>query len=219
MKDYIFFDLDGTLTDSKEGLFNGLRKALLAFNIEKSDEELMPFLGPSLWDSLPEYAGLNGEECRKAVEIYREYYFSKGIFENKLYPGIENLLEKLKKSGRHMSVATGKPQEQAEIVTDYFKITGYFDGVFGTSYDQTLSKKEQVIRLAMENLSLNEKDCSRIIMVGDRKNDIIGAHKNNIEVCTVLYGYGNIKEFEENKADYICDSVLDLQELLLHPAL
>lgn len=219
MKDYVFLDLDGTLTDSEPGIYESLRVMLSHFGITKSDAELKPFLGPALWDSCPKYLGFNHEQTEEAIAVYREHYNKIGIYNNKVYPGIYDLLDTLKNNGKHLVLATGKPDLQAQIVCDHFNLTPYFEFLGGSTFDVSRSKKYQVIAYALEQLGLNDKDKEKIIMVGDRENDIDGAHKNGIKVCAVLYGYGNLHEFKEAGADYICNTVQDLKELLLSPDL
>lgn len=219
MRDYIFFDLDGTLTDSQNGIKESLRITLDHYGIQKTDEELIPFLGPALWDSLPKYAGFKPEDVAPAVEIFRKHYFEKGIYNNRVYEGVVELLEKLKANGKHIVLATGKPEVQAKVVLNHFDLMKYFEFVGGSTLDPSRSKKGQVIDYAIKNLNLSESDKSRIIMVGDRDNDINGAHENGLECIAVLYGYGNQKEFENAGADYICETVEDLGELLLHRSL
>ncbi len=212
---YIFFDLDGTLTDSQPGIYESLRVMLNHFGIEKTDEELKPFLGPALWDSLPKYCGFNHEQCVEAVEVFRKHYFSTGIFNNSVYDGIPELLESLKAAGKTLVLATGKPVEQAEIVINHFGLGKYFDFIGGSTLDKSRSKKGQVIAYAIEQMKLTETDRGSIIMVGDRDNDIDGAHENGLEVVAVLYGYGSRPEFEKAGADYVVGSVGELGAFLL----
>ncbi len=219
MKDYIFFDLDGTLTDSRPGIFESLQEVFSHFGIKKTEKEMMQFLGPALWDSLPKYCGFSHEQCVEAVEIFRKSYAEKGIFNNKVYDGIVPLLEKLKSEKKHIVLATGKPEPQANVVLNHFDLRKYFDFVGGSSLDKTRCRKVQVIDYALKNCGLSEEDKGRIIMVGDRDNDINGAHENGIKVVAVLYGYGSKEESEQSGADYICESVKDLQEFLLNPKL
>lgn len=214
-RQYIFFDLDGTLTDSQPGIYESLRVMLNHFGIEKTDEELKPFLGPALWDSLPKYCGFNHEQCVEAVEVFRKHYFSTGIFNNSVYDGIPELLENLKAAGKTLVLATGKPVEQAEIVINHFGLGKYFDFIGGSTLDKSRSKKGQVIAYAMEQMKLTESDRGSIIMVGDRDNDIDGAHENGLEVVAVLYGYGSRPEFEKAGADYVVGSVGELGAFLL----
>lgn len=215
MKNYIFFDLDGTLTDSQPGIYDSLRVMLGHFGIEKTDEELIPFIGPALWESLPKYCGFSHEMCLEAVKVFREHYTTAGIYNNRLYDGVVEMLETLKAAGKHIILATGKPEEQACTVVNHFGIAKYFEFLGGSSLDHSRCKKGQVIAHAMKNLGLSEKDCSRIIMVGDRENDINGAYQNGLEVCAVLYGYGSREEFESHGADYIVETVSDLTNFLL----
>lgn len=214
-RQYIFFDLDGTLTDSQPGIYESLRIMLNHFGIEKTDEELKPFLGPALWDSLPKYCGFTHEKCVEAVEVFRKHYFSTGIYNNSVYEGIPEVLESLKAAGKNLVLATGKPVEQAEIVINHFGLGKYFDFIGGSTLDKSRSKKGQVIAYAMEQMKLTESDRGSIIMVGDRDNDINGAHENGLEVAAVLYGYGSRPEFEKAGADYIVDTVAELGKFLL----
>ena len=214
-RQYIFFDLDGTLTDSQPGIYESLRILLNHFGIEKTDEELKPFLGPALWDSLPKYCGFTHEKCVEAVEVFRKHYFSTGIYNNSVYEGIPEVLESLKAAGKNLVLATGKPVEQAEIVINHFGLGKYFDFIGGSTLDKSRSKKGQVIAYAMEQMKFTETDRSKIIMVGDRDNDINGAHENGLEVAAVLYGYGSRPEFEKAGADYIVDTVVSLGKFLL----
>jgi len=214
-RQYIFFDLDGTLTDSQPGIYESLRIMLNHFGIEKTDEELKPFLGPALWDSLPKYCGFTHEKCVEAVEVFRKHYFSTGIYNNSVYEGIPEVLESLKAAGKNLVLATGKPVEQAEIVINHFGLGKYFDFIGGSTLDKSRSKKGQVIAYAMEQMKFTETDRSKIIMVGDRDNDINGAHENGLEVAAVLYGYGSRPEFEKAGADYIVDTVVSLGKFLL----
>lgn len=213
-EEYIFFDLDGTLTDSQPGIYDSLRIMLAHFGIKKTDEELKPFLGPALWDSLPMYCAFTHEQCEEAVEVFREHYFNIGIYNNRVYDGIIPLLEELKAAGKKLVIATGKPTEQAEIVVDHFNLAKYFDFVAGSSLDTSRSKKGQVIAYALQNLNLGEENRRHILMVGDRKNDIDGAHENGLKVAAVLYGYGNREEFENAGADFILDDVAELKNFL-----
>ena len=217
MYDYIFFDLDGTLTDSQDGIFAALHVMLAHFGLSRTNEELKPFLGPSLWDSCPKYLGFTHDQCAEAIEVFREFYNREGIFINRVYDGIIPLLQKLKAAKKHLVLATGKPDEQANVVMTHFKLAPYFDFIGGSTLDTSRSRKADVIAYAMQNCGLTTADAKagRILMVGDRENDINGAHQNGIPCAAVLYGYGSRPEFEAHHADYICPSVHDLERLLL----
>ncbi len=213
MKDYIFFDLDGTLTDSQEGILNSLRYTLKFYGIEYPDEKLKTFIGPPILETFKKL-GFTGEKGRECVKKYREYFAKKGIFENRVYDGMENLLKELKNSGRHLAIATSKPEEYAVRIAEHFGIAKYFDCICGCNMDETRSDKAEVIAYALESCSLHKDDTGRVLMVGDRYIDIEGAHKNSICAAAVLYGYGSRKEFEEYGADYIAATVNELQALI-----
>ena len=136
MKDYIFFDLDGTLTDSQEGILNSLRYTLEFYGVEYSDERLKTFIGPPIVETFKKL-GFLGEKAMESVKVYRKYFAQKGIFENRVYDGIENLLKNLKNSGRHLAVATSKPEEYAIRIAEYFGIAKYFDCICGCNMDET----------------------------------------------------------------------------------
>ncbi len=213
MKDYIFFDLDGTLTDSQEGILNSLRYTLEFYGVEYSDERLKTFIGPPIVETFKKL-GFLGEKAMESVKVYRKYFAQKGIFENRVYDGIENLLKNLKNSGRHLAVATSKPEEYAIRIAEHFGIAKYFDCICGCNMDETRSDKAEVIEYALDSCRLHTEDTERVLMVGDRYTDIEGAHKNSICAAAVLYGYGSRKEFEEFGTDYIVETVSGLQDLI-----
>ena len=202
MYKYVLFDLDGTVTDSALGIKNSVIYALERFEIKARPEELDPFIGPPLVDSFMEYYGFSEEDANKAVEYYREFFSVTGIYQNELYDGVIGTLDKLKKNGVKIALATSKPKKFAETILKYHKIEQYFDVICGATLDGKLSKKGDIVRLALEALGA---DKSRAIMVGDRKHDIIGAHENGIPCLAVLYGYGSKEEFQEHGADFISD--------------
>lgn len=210
MKDYIFFDLDGTLTDSQEGILNSLRISLALFDIKKTDEQMRVLIGPPLMETFRKTLGLSSEQAEKAADAFHTYYEEKGIFENRVYDGIPTVLESLKKSGKHLAVATSKPELTSIRILEHFNLAPYFDFICGSNMDETRSNKADVIAYTMHKFDLTEKDAAKIIMVGDRNNDIIGAHQNGIEAVGVLYGYGTKAELEKSGANYIVESVEDL---------
>ena len=209
MYDYLLFDLDGTLTDPAEGITNSVTHALKKWNIEVSDKkELYCFIGPPLSASFKKYYGFSEEDALKCVEYYRDYFRDKGIFENKVYVGIPELLKKLKGSGKTLVLATSKPEKFAKVILDHFDLAKYFDFVAGASMDESRNKKEDVIRYA---LSLAEiSDVSKAVMIGDREQDILGAKINGLESIGVLYGYGDIAEHTAAGATYIAEKVDDI---------
>jgi len=216
MKKYtnILFDLDGTLTDPKIGITKSVAYALKSFGIEVKDlDSLCKFIGPPLRVSFREYYGFCEDDCIKAIVKYREYFRETGLFENKVYPGIENLLKNLKQSGRKLFVATSKPTVFAVRILEHFNLLQYFDYVAGSELDGSRDSKSDVIKFALQKNGLT--DLTNVIMVGDREHDVMGAKENNIDVVGVLYGYGDRVELEKAGADYIVETVEALNELLM----
>ncbi|WP_407425236.1 HAD family hydrolase [Treponema sp.] len=203
--EYLFFDLDGTLTESAPGIMNSARYALSYYGItDVPDSALRKFIGPPLMESFKDLFGFSEEKAREAMKKYREYFADKGLFENSVYEGIPETLEKLKSSGKHLYVATSKPEIYMKQILDKFDLTQYFDFAGGSDVEETRSEKAMVIEYVIrENKLERELQNGKILMIGDRKHDIIGAHKNNIPCCACLWGYGNREEFSEFKADFV----------------
>ena len=209
----ILFDLDGTLTDPGLGITNSVAYALKKRNIEVSDRtELYKFIGPPLLDSFSQFYGFSQDECMTAIEDYREYFKDKGIYENEIYEGIEEILEALKSSGKSIILATSKPEEFAIRILEYFKIDNYFDFVAGATMDGVRNKKADVINYAEEQIGVT--DLSKVVMIGDRKYDILGAAQAGIDSIGVLYGYGDYQELKDSNATYIVENVEDILPLI-----
>lgn len=190
---YIFFDLDGTISDSGPGIIKSAAYALEKFGIIETDEKkLGRFVGPALIDSFQEFYGLTEEQARQGVIYYRERYKPIGLYENTVYPGIEELLKRLKADGYMIVVATSKPEVMAVDVLKYFKLADYFDLIAGATLDETRLKKSQVLEYAIEKCGIT--DTSEILMVGDRNFDVLGAAAFDIKCLGVLYGYGSEEE-------------------------
>lgn len=212
---YVFFDLDGTITDPGIGITNGVMYSLKHYGIKlPAREELYKFIGPPILESYQKYYGFSKEKSVEALGVYREYYSEKGVYENQLYPGIEEMLDALKKSGKKIVLATSKPEYYAKIILEYFHLTKYFMFIGGSDMEEKVRPgKVDVIRYDLEQCSIT--DLSEVVMVGDREHDIWGAKKLGIDSIGVLYGYGSRKELEEAGADYVIDSVKDLEHLLV----
>ncbi len=209
MYEYVFFDLDGTLTDPFIGITSSVKYALNKFGIEVKDlKDLAIFIGPPLYDSFTKFYHMSDEEAKIAIKYYRERYEVTGWMENYVYEGIYTLLETLKNKGYKLVVATSKPENTTNFILKHFDLLKYFDFVAGATLDGTRIHKDQVIKHAID--SLNILDTSKVIMVGDRKFDVLGAKEYNIETIAVEYGYGNKKEFIESGAKYIVKNVLDI---------
>lgn len=206
---YVFFDLDGTLTDAGMGITNSVAYSLKKNGIEPPPrEELYKFVGPPLVDSYMKYYGFSADEAHGAVEDYREYFRDRGIFENEVYEGIYDLLSSLKESGRRLVLATSKPEPFAKTILAHFGLDKYFYFVAGALMDETRTKKGDVIRYALE--CCGDPDPKTVVMVGDREHDILGAKENNIRSIGVLYGYGSLEEFSNAGADCIAKSPFDV---------
>ncbi|MCD7796917.1 MAG: HAD-IA family hydrolase [Clostridiales bacterium] len=209
-----FFDLDGTLTDSSPGIINSIIYALNKYGIAvENTDTLKPFLGPPLHESFKNFYDFDEEKAMQATHFYREYFSDKGIFENELYDGTVELLKLLKENGKALILATSKPQKFTDAIMFHFDITKYFDVIAGSNLDGTRSKKAEVIEYALTQSKT--ADLSKCVMIGDRKEDIIGAKKAGIDSIGVLYGYGDYDELNNEAPQYIAKSVENLKTLLL----
>lgn len=210
---FILFDLDGTLTDSGPGITNSVMYALGRFGISVEDHsELYRFIGPPLLSSFKEFYGFDDSTAKKAVEYYREYYSDKGIFENTVYNGIPELLKQISGSGRKSALATSKPEKFAVQILDHFGLSQYFSNITGASMTEARTEKTELISIALS--SLNIKDKSSAVMIGDRRFDIYGAAANDIASIGVLYGYGSHKELTDAGADFIAETPQKIAELI-----
>lgn len=215
MKNYdvILFDLDGTLTDSSQGIINSVKYALKKYDIVAEDTTIIrKFLGPPLHESFKEYYGFNDDKAMEAVSFYREYFSTKGILENRVYNGITNLLEHLVNSGKSLIVATSKPQKFTDKIMEHFKLAEYFVFIAGSNMDGTRSKKADVIEYALQQCKIT--DNSKVVMVGDRMHDIIGAKAVGIDSIGVEYGYGDYDELNNAGATYIAKTVDELKSII-----
>ena len=216
MKDckYILFDLDGTLTDPEEGITKSVEKALNYFGVfVESRKELLGFIGPPLVDSFMKYFSFSEEQALLAVEKYREYFSVKGLFENRKYEGVDELLEALKNKGKILILATSKPHIYAEKIMDHFDMSKYFHRIVGPELDGTLNHKHEVIEHIIKTEPI--EDLSSAVMIGDRKMDIEGAHKNGIRAIGLTYSFGSREEHEKAGADKIIDSIDELYDILI----
>lgn len=210
----ILFDLDGTLTDPKIGITKSVQYALVKFGIEEPDlDKLIPFIGPPLVESFQEFYSLNEEQAQAAVRYYREYFAKTGMYENAVYPGIIELLAELKSAGKELIVATSKPTVFSEQIIEHFGLTQFFKAIVGSNLDGSRIHKDEVIAFALQDLTGTIYDS--VIMVGDRKHDIIGAQKNGIASIGVTYGYGTQEELTQAKPVYSAATVEELGKLLL----
>lgn len=206
----IFFDLDGTLTESGEGITRSVQYALEKIGKPEEDlEKLKVFVGPPLMEQFMKYAGVNEATARKAVEYYRERYEVKGIFENRPYDGIENMLQELKRKGYTLAVASSKPEYYVTKILDYFKLSSYFDAVVGSEMNGARTSKAEVIEEALKRTRMSDKR-QEVLMVGDKEHDVLGARAAGLDCVAVAYGYGTKEELTEAKPLKIVASVDEL---------
>lgn len=209
----ILFDLDGTLTDSGQGILNSVAYALEKMGIEEPDTaNLNRFIGPPLYESFSRFYQLSPEDTQSAVDAFRVYFKEKGMFENQLYPGIIPLLEELRTAGKTLVIATSKPEIFAKQILEHFGIAHYFDVIAGASLDSSRISKADVIGYAINQLEAFPKHA---VMIGDREHDIEGARMHQLPAIGVLYGYGSKQEFEKAEATMIVETVQDLKRVLL----
>ena len=214
----ILFDLDGTLTDSQEGIVNSVKNALDYFGIQEEREKMTAFVGPPLHDTFREVYGFNAEQIDMGTKKFREYFSEKGWLENAPYPGIEELLKALREAGKHLVVATSKPEAFAVRILEHFGLAQYFDHICGAPMDEhSGAKKSRIIENALSYYE-HGPFITDAVMVGDRKHDVLGAHEKGLSAVGVLYGYGDRQELEEAGADFIVETIDSLKELLLFDA-
>ena len=181
--DTLLFDLDGTLTDSTEGILNCLIYAIERMGFEVPEDTNI-FLGPPIRQSFAEFLGMNGEQVDEAVRIFRERYSDTGLFENRVYDGIPGMLERLKSGGKRLMVATSKPQVYAVRIFERFGLAQYFEIVGGAELDGSRDYKDEVIEYVLAKAGITDR--STVLMIGDRRQDVLGAHKTDIECMGIL---------------------------------
>ena len=208
MYDTVLFDLDGTLTDPGIGITNSVIYALAKLGIAVEDRSVLyKFIGPPLHQSFMDFYGFNREKAEAAVAYYREYYREKGIFENKVYEGIVDLLECLRREGKILLIATSKPELFARQIAEHFGLAEYFDIIAGSDFEGVRDTKGKVIAYALEQCRNRTRSA---VMVGDRFHDIEGAKENNMDSIGVLFGYGTKEELEQAGADHIAECPKDI---------
>ncbi len=210
MYQYILFDLDGTLTDPGLGITNSVMHALKRFQIEAPDRKaLYPFIGPPLQDSFAKYYGFSEEQAQLAISYYREYFSTKGLFENRVYDGIPALLAELKAMGKRLIVATSKPELFSVRILKHFDLYDAFDFVAGATMDNTTRyRKADVIAYALKSCRIADR--SAAVMIGDREHDILGARQRGLDSIGVAYGYGSREELQAAGATHIAETVEEI---------
>ena len=210
MKTTVLFDLDGTLTDSGEGIINSAIPALEHFGLPvPSREELRVFVGPPLHETFQRF-GVPADKAEEAIRVYRSRYIPTGMFENTPYPGVKALLKALKSEGYTLYVATSKPEEMSVTILEKFGLAPYFDRICGASTDTSRSTKDAVIAYLLAQSGAKED----MVMVGDTKYDVLGAKAHGIPTIGVSWGYGSAEEMMEAGAVGIADTTQQLLELI-----
>ena len=211
MNHTIFFDLDGTLTDSAPGIIHSVQYALKKYGIEAEENDLRSFIGPPLVHSFQERFGFDHDKALEAVAYYREYFTAGGMFENSVYPGVEEMLQKLKEEGLMLAVATSKPEFFSKQILEHFALTRYFDFIGGAAMDETRTTKVEVLSYALQELQV---DPAKAVMIGDRENDMEAASLLGTESIGVLYGYGSKEELANAGAKVFAETPMDICRII-----
>jgi phosphoglycolate phosphatase len=198
----IFFDLDGTLTDPKPGITRSIQYALqrLDHPTIPTEDELTWCIGPPLRTSFVRLLG-GDHSADRAVSLYRERFSDIGLYENRVYDGIGDVLTTLCASGHRLFVATSKAHVFADRIIDHFDLRSHFERVFGAELDGTRVEKSHLLEYALKEASV---DPAKALMIGDRSHDMIGARNNDMKAIGVLYGYGSRDELIEAGASHVC---------------
>ena len=206
----ILFDLDGTLTESGIGITRSVAYALKKHGIEETDQKKLDrFIGPPLIDMFQQMYGFTEEEAKQGVADFREYFSVKGIFENRVYDGVKEMLQALQKAGKTCILATSKPEEYAVQIMERFDLARYFAKICGATMDEKRTDKAEVIAYAMEGI-----DKESAIMIGDREHDVLGAKANGLRCIGVLYGYGSREELETAGAVHLAKKAEDILQFI-----
>ena len=211
--DTVLFDLDGTLTDPGEGITNSVAYALRQFGIENTDRtQLYKFIGPPLKESFIKYYGFSDQQAKEAVAQYRVYFAPKGLFENKVYPGVPQLLAQLRAKGYKLLLATSKPEGFAVQILEHFGLLEYFDVAAGATMDGSRVAKADVIAYALQKAGVTDR--TRAVMVGDRLHDVEGAKAQGLACIGVLYGYGDAAELTAAGAAHLAATPAEVLQYL-----
>lgn len=212
----ILFDLDGTLTDSKEGIFNCIRYALEKLGDPVPDEvTLKKFIGPPLYQSYMDFCGFDREKADRAVDLFRERYAVHGKFENAAAPGMENLCRRLKEKGYTLALASSKPEAMCRPICERFGFAPWLDVIVGSPPGEDMGKAE-IVAQALSALNVREEDKDGVLMVGDRKFDVLGAAACGLSCVGVeFFGYAAPGELAEAGAAAVVHTAEELEAYIL----
>lgn len=213
--DNYFWDLDGTISNSQEGIYNSIIYSLDKLNIPVPEEHILrSFIGPPLYVSYMKYWFPDNEsKAQNAVKLYREYYQEKGIYENSVFIGISSILRDLKDRGAKLFVTTAKPTKYAKIVLEHTGLLDLFEEVFGSHMDGSRANKKDLIQAVYDSYpsTINGKN----IIIGDRYYDLQGGNHHKIDTAAVLFGYGSLEELNAEKPTYTCLDHNELRKALI----
>ena len=213
----IFFDLDGTLIDPEEGIINSILYSIQKLNLPvASKKELKHFIGPPLIESYIHYFNLSRADAKHAVDVFREYFSEKGLYENFLYSEVYDSLLRLNELSFNLYIATSKPTYFAKKIADYHNIDRFFVAVIGSTLDHSRIKKNDIIQYILNNYGIKSTES---IMVGDRKFDITGAKSCMLKSIAVTYGHGSKEELMNAEPDFVIDEISEIFSILDKPKL
>ena len=206
----VLFDLDGTLTDPREGITRSIQYSLSKMGIDEPDlRKLEHFIGPPLLQAFMEFYGFSEAQAWEAVGFYRERFSVTGLYENRVFDGVTPLLEALVGQGRQLYIATSKPQIYAREIARHFDFAKHFKVIYGSELDGTRTNKVELIAHLMAEQGL---DPAQTVMIGDRKHDLIGASENGLDAAAVGYGFGSFEELNSHAPTYHFETLDELHQ-------
>lgn len=210
----LLFDLDGTLTDPKEGITKSVDHALRTVcGIQTADlDTLTPYIGPPLLDGFMEHHGLDRDTALRCIAAYRERFQTVGLFENRLFPAIPAALDALHTAGYRLAVATSKPEPFSRRILDHFALTHWFSIISGATLDGTVSTKAEVVAQTLHRLG--DPPPASVLMIGDRRHDVEGAAACGVRTVGVLFGFGSREELTAAGACALCERPEELPAVI-----
>lgn len=215
MFDHIFFDFDGTIMDTSPGIYDSFDRVIAHYKLDYPRSEYDRMIGPPLRESFGNILNLPESEIRNAIKVYRDYYSTEGMYNARLYDGVVELIENLRKSGKKIYTATSKPELFTRRILEKYELDHLFDFIGGSDLEERgRVEKKDVVEYVVNTrkLSDNKEKC---ILIGDRKYDVVGAHEAGIKCAGILWGFGSREEFESCGADFILETPSDVETFLL----
>ena len=215
MFDHIFFDFDGTIMDTSPGIYDSFDRVIAHYKLDYPRSEYARMIRPPLRESFGNILNLPESEIRNAIKVYRDYYSTEGMYNARLYDGVVELIENLRKSGKKIYTATSKPELFTRRILEKYELDHLFDFIGGSDLEERgRVEKKDVVEYVVNTrkLSDNKEKC---ILIGDRKYDVVGAHEAGIKCAGILWGFGSREEFESCGADFILETPSDVETFLL----